>query len=67
MDHWVRVPLQSLHNGRNWVSRKPLQQGWKKREKKEPRRVGDPPLSFREFLCAHPQGCFVCYERSSPL
>ena len=28
--------------------------------------MGDPPLSFGEFIRAHPQGCFVCYGRSSP-
>ena len=27
----------------NW---KPLQQGWRKQEKRDPRRIGDPPLSF---------------------
>ena len=44
----------------NW---KPLQQGWRKQEKRDPRRIGDPPLSFQEFIRAHPQGCFVCYGR----
>ena len=44
----------------NW---KPLQQGWRKQEKRGPRRIGDPPLSFGEFIRAHPQGCFVCYGR----
>ena len=44
-------------------SSKPLQQGWKKKEKKDPRRIGNPPLSFGEFIRAHPQGCFVCYGR----
>ena len=53
------------HNGAennrgNW---KPLQPGWKKKEKRDPRRFGDPPLSFGEFIRAHPQGCFVCYGR----
>ena len=56
----------SLHKGSNWGSRKPLQQGPKKRKKKEPRRVDDPPLSSGEFIRAHPHGCFVCYGRSSP-
>ena len=56
----------NLHKGGNRGSWKPLQHGWKKREKKEPRRVGDPPLSFGEFIRAHPQGCFVCYGRNSP-
>ena len=40
----------NLPKGGNWGSWKPLQQGWRKREKKEPRRVGDPPLSFGEFI-----------------
>ena len=26
--------------------------------------MGDPPLSFREFIRAHPEGCFVCYGRN---
>ena len=48
-------------NRRSW---KPLQKGWKKNEKKEPRRIGDPPLSFGELIRAHRQGCFVCYGRN---
>ena len=48
----------------NW---KPLQQGWRKQEKRDPRRIGDPPLSFGEFIRAHPQGCFVCYGRKKGL
>ena len=53
------------HNGlgSNPGSWKPLQPGWKKKEKKDPRRIGSPPLSFGEFVRAHPQGCFVCYGR----
>ena len=53
----------NLNTGSNRGSWKPLQKGRKKKEKKEPRRPGDPPLSFREFIRAHPQGCFVCYGR----
>ena len=49
--------------GGNRGSWKPLQPGWKKKEKKDPRRIGSPPLSFGEFIRAHPQGCFVCYGR----
>ena len=53
------------HNGAgsNRGSWKPLQPGWKKKEKRDPRRIGDPPLSFGELIRAHPQGCFVCYGR----
>ena len=53
------------HNGAgsNRGSWKPLQPGWKKKEKKDPCRIGSPPLSFGEFIRAHPQGCFVCYGR----
>ena len=29
--------------------------------------MADPPLSFGEVTRVHPQGCFVCYGRSSPL
>ena len=54
----------NLHKGSNRGSWNPLQQGGKKREKKEPRRLGDLPLSFGEFNRAHPQGCF--HRRSSP-
>ena len=54
----------SLNAGSNRGSWKPLQKGWKKKEKKDPRRIGDPALSFGEFIRAHPQGCFVCYGRN---
>ena len=54
----------NLNTGSNRGSWKPLQNGWKKKEKKEPRRIGDPLLSFGEFIRAHPQGCFVCYGRN---
>ena len=55
----------NLHKGGNPTDWQPLQQRWKKREKKEPCRVGDPPLSFGEFIRAHPHGCFVCYGKNS--
>ena len=54
----------NLNTGSNRGSWKPLQKGLKKKEKKDPRRIGDPPLSFAEFIQAHPQGCFVCYGRN---
>ena len=54
----------NLNTGSNRGSWKPLQKGGKKKEKKEPRRIGDPPLSFGEFIRVHPQGCFVCYGRN---
>ena len=53
----------NLSAGSKQGSWKPLQPGWKKKEKRDPRRIGDPPLSFGEFIGAHPQGCFVCYGR----
>ena len=53
----------NLNAGSNRGSSKPLQQGWKKKERKDPRRIGNPPLSFAEVIRAHPQGCFVCYGR----
>ena len=53
----------NLNAGSNRGSWKPLQLGLKKKEKKDPRRIGNPPLSFGEFIRAHPQGCFVCYGR----
>ena len=51
----------NLNAGSNRGSWKPLQQGWKKKEKNDPRRIGNPPLSFGEFIRAHPQGFLVCY------
>ena len=54
----------NLNSGSNRGSWKPLQQGWKKKEKKDPRRIRDPPLSFGEFIRAHHQDCFVCYGRN---
>ena len=54
----------NLNAGSNRGSWKPLQKGWKKKEKKEPRRIGDPLLCIGEFIRAHPQGCFVCYGRN---
>ena len=57
----------NLSAGINRGSSKPLQKGWRKREKKETRRMGDAPLSFGEFIRAHPQGCFVCYGRNKGL
>ena len=54
----------NLSAGSNRGSWKPLQKRWKKKEKKEPHRMCDPPLSFGEFIRAHPQGCFVCYGRN---
>ena len=53
----------NLNVGSNRGSWKPLPPGRKKKEKKDPRRIGNPPLSFGEFIRAHPQGCFVCYGR----
>ena len=54
----------NLNAGSNRGSWKPLQPGWKKKEKKDIRRIDDPALSFGEFIRAHPQGCFVCYGRN---
>ena len=54
----------NLNAGSNWGSWKPVQKGWKKKEKKDPRRIGDPALSFGECIQAHPQGCLVCYGRN---
>ena len=54
----------NLNAGSNRESWKPLQKGWKKKEKKDPRRIRVPALSFGEFIRAHPQGCFVCYGRN---
>ena len=53
----------NLSAGNKQGSWKPLQPGWRKKEKRDPRRIGDPPLSFGEFIRAHRQGCFVCYGR----
>ena len=65
----VAVCAFVAHNGSgsNRGSWKPLQPGWKKREKKDPRRIGSPPPSLGEFIRAHLQGCFVCYGRKQGL
>ena len=61
----VRAFVANNRNaGSNRGSWKSLQKGWKKKEKKEPRRKSDPPLSFGEFIRAQPQGCFLCYGRN---
>ena len=54
----------NLNTGSNQGSWNPLQKGWKKQQKKDPRRIGDPAQSFGEFIRAHPQGCFVCYGKN---
>ena len=54
----------NLNAGSNQGKLEPPQQGWKKKEKKDPRRIGNPPLSFEEFIRAHPQGFLVCYGRN---
>ena len=54
----------NLNTGSKRGSWKPLQKGWKKKDKRDPCRIGDPPLSFAEFIQAHRQGCFVCYGRN---
>ena len=56
----------NLSAGSNRGSWKPLQKGWKRNEKKEPRRVGDPPLSFGEFIRAHPQDPHPRTNRGDP-
>ena len=48
----------NLNTGSNQGSWKPLQKDWKRREKKEPRHIGDPLLSFGEFIRASPPGLF---------
>ena len=55
----------NLHKGGSRGNWRPLQQGWRKRKKKEPCRVSKLPLSFGEFIRAHPQSCFVCCGRTS--
>ena len=56
----------NLHKGGNWGSWKPLQQGWKKREKKEPRRVVDPPLSSGEFIELTPRAASCATGGTTP-
>ena len=53
----------TCRRGRNQRSWKHLQQSQNQKEKKEPRRVGNPPLFFGEVIQTHPQGC---YSRTSP-
>ena len=39
----------------NW---KPLQQGWRKQEKRDPRRIGDPPAVLWGVHTSSPAGLF---------
>ena len=57
---------KNLKQGGNRGTWKPMPKGWLKTERKETR-MGEPPLSFSEFIKAHPQGCFVCYGRKPAL
>ena len=54
----------NLNAGSNRGSWRPLQQGWKKKEKKDPRRIGNPPLSFGEFIRGWPTSARV-FDRQS--
>ena len=65
---WRCAPLwpTSLSRRGNRKTSKPLAQGWKKAERQEPRRIGDPPPSLGEFIKTQPRGCFLCYWRSTP-
>ena len=35
-----------------------------RKQQKEPRRVGSPPLTSREYITKYPKGCFVSYGRN---
>ena len=70
-DHWSREDHEEAHffafvahnvknNGQDWS--KWSQVGPKKG--KEPRRIGNPPLSFREYRSQH-DGCWVCYGKGN--
>ena len=48
----------NLSAGNNRGSWKPLQPGWKKKEKRDPRRIGDPPLFFCGVHTSSPPGLF---------
>ena len=48
----------NLNAGSNRGSWKPLQKDWKKKEKKDPRRIGDPALSFWKVHTSSPSGLF---------
>ena len=47
---------KNLNAGSNRGSWKPLQKGWRKKEKREQRRMGDPPLSFGKFILTRSRG-----------
>ena len=55
----------NLHRGSNRGTAKLLQQKWKKRIKKESRRIGAPRLSFGECIRTHPPACFVCHMQNA--
>jgi len=59
---WAFV-AHNLPKGPHRSKWRTLDKGWKDKERKEPRRIGDPPLSFSEFRQTHPSGCFTCYGR----
>ena len=35
-----------------------------RKQRMEPRRIGSPPLTFKEYITKYPKGCFVCYGRN---
>ena len=32
-----------------------------RKQRKEPRRIGSPPLPFKEYIAKYPKECFVCF------
>ena len=52
------------HNVSNQGKDRSKWQPVNRKQRKEPRRVGPPPLTFKEYITKYPKGCFVCYGRN---
>ena len=56
-----------LQHSKDWKQWPPLPRKSKQGARKEARRVGKPPLSFREYVKKYPSGnCFVCCGMEKP-
>ena len=58
------VYLFVAHNLSNQGKDRSKWQPVNRKQRKEPRRVGSPPLTFKEYITKYPKGCFVCYGRN---
>ena len=70
-DHWSREDHEEAHffafvahNVRNHGQDRSRWSQVGPKKNKEPRRIGNPPLSFREYRSQH-DGCWVCYGKGN--